>query len=145
MELRLEVRTRVDVSRDQQEIQVISVRSAGVPFKVIQSPDASCYSGLAQQLCAKVVSNSDFRRKLTTSGSWEKTKTCFNIESILGKEIPSDCFVTNILCRNCTDKNETHVRKLHSSPRDSQILFSLSDLKYPLAVPPSNRLLRTML
>ena len=43
MELRLEVRTRVDVSRDQHEIQVISVRSAGVPFKVIQSPDASCY------------------------------------------------------------------------------------------------------
>ena len=47
--LRLEVRTRVDVSRDQHEIQVISVRSAGVPFKVIQSPDASCYSGSAQQ------------------------------------------------------------------------------------------------
>lgn len=96
-------------------------------------------------LCAKVVSNSDFRRKLTTSGSWEKAKTCFNIESILGKEIPSDCFVTNILCRNCADRNETHVRKLHGSPWDSQILFSLSDLKYPLAVPPSNRLLRTML
>ena len=49
MELRLEVRTRVNVSRDQHEIQVISVRSAGVPFKVIQSPDASCYSGPAQQ------------------------------------------------------------------------------------------------
>ena len=49
MELRLEVRTRVDVSRDQHEIQVISVGSAGVPFKVIQSPDASCYSGSAQQ------------------------------------------------------------------------------------------------
>ena len=43
------VRTRVDVSRNQHEIQVISsVRSAGVPFKVIQSPDASCYSGSAQ-------------------------------------------------------------------------------------------------
>ena len=50
MELRLEVRTRVDVRRDQHEIQVISVRSAGVPFKVIQSPDASCYSGSAQHL-----------------------------------------------------------------------------------------------
>ena len=32
------------------QIQVISVRSAGVPFKVIQSPDASCYSGSAQQI-----------------------------------------------------------------------------------------------
>ena len=48
MESRLELRTRVDVSRDQHEIQVISVRSAGVPFKVIQSLDASCYSGSAQ-------------------------------------------------------------------------------------------------
>ena len=64
-------------------------------------------------LCAKVVSNSDFRRKLTTSGGRKKTKTCFNLESILGKEISSDCFLTNILCRNCADKNETLVRKLH--------------------------------
>ena len=64
-------------------------------------------------LCAKVVSNSDFRRKLTTSGGRKKTKTCFNLESILGKEISSDCFLTNSLCRNCADKNETLVRKLH--------------------------------
>ena len=52
-------------------------------------------------------------RKLTTSGGRKKTKTCFNLESILGKEISSDCFLTNILCRNCADKNETLVRKLH--------------------------------
>ena len=64
-------------------------------------------------LCAKVVSNSDFRRKLTTSGGRKKTKTCLNLESILGKEISSDCFLTNILCRNCANKNETLVRKLH--------------------------------
>ena len=38
-------------------------------------------------LCAKVVSNNDFRRKLTSSGGRKKTKTCFNLESILGKEI----------------------------------------------------------
>ena len=49
-------------------------------------------------LCAKVVSNSDFRRKLTTSGGRKKTKTCFNLESKLGKEISSDCFLTNIFC-----------------------------------------------
>ena len=30
-------------------------------------------------LCAKVVSNNDFRRKLTTSGGRNKTKTCFNL------------------------------------------------------------------
>ena len=38
-------------------------------------------------LCARVVSNNDFRRKLMTSGGRKKTKTCFNLESILGKEI----------------------------------------------------------
>ena len=38
-------------------------------------------------LCAKFVSNNDFRRKLATSGGRKKTKTCFNLESILGKEI----------------------------------------------------------
>ena len=64
-------------------------------------------------LCTKVVSNNDFRRKLTTSGGRKKTKTCFNLKSILGKEISSDCFLTNISCCNCADKNETLVRKLH--------------------------------
>ena len=54
MQSRLEVRTRFDVSRDQHEIQVISVRSASVAFKVIQSPDASCYSGLAQHFHANL-------------------------------------------------------------------------------------------
>ena len=52
-------------------------------------------------LCAKVVSNSDFRRKLTTLGGQKTTKTCLTLESTLGKEISSDCFLTNILCRNC--------------------------------------------
>ena len=32
-------------------------------------------------LCAKVVSNNDFRRKLTTSGGRKKTRTCFNLVS----------------------------------------------------------------
>ena len=52
-------------------------------------------------LCAKVVSNSDFRRKLTTSGGQKTTKTYLTLESTLGQEISSDCFLTNILCRNC--------------------------------------------
>ncbi|CAH3041064.1 unnamed protein product [Porites lobata] len=65
-------------------------------------------------LCAKVVSNSDFRRKLTTSGGQKTTKTCLTLESTLGKEISSDCFFTNILCRNCgIYLNETLARKLH--------------------------------
>ena len=50
---------------------------------------------------------------MSTSGGRKKTKTCFNLKSILGKEISSDCFLTSILCCNCADKNETLVRKLH--------------------------------
>ena len=81
-------------------------------LRVLDCPDSTptksiehvCVSPSSKEqicfLCAKVVSNNDFRRKLTT---------------ILpaGKEISSDCFLTNILCRNCADKNETLVRKLH--------------------------------
>ena len=58
----------------------------------------------------------NFVRKLsqtkTTSGEREKNKACFHLKSILGKEIFSDGFLTNILCRKCVDKNETLVRKL---------------------------------
>ena len=39
-------------------------------------------------LCVRKLSlTNDFRRKLTSSGGRKKTKTCFNLESILGKEI----------------------------------------------------------
>ena len=60
----------------------------------------------------------NFVRKLsqtkTTSGEREKkNEACFHLKSILGKEIFSDGFLTNILCRRCVDKNETLVRKLH--------------------------------
>ena len=56
-------------------------------------------------LCAKV---DDLRRP-------EKNKNLFQsrVNTGKGKEISSDCFLTNILCRNCADKNETLVRKLH--------------------------------
>ena len=37
------------------QIQVISVRSAGVPFKVIQSLGTSRYGGSAQQLSSQVL------------------------------------------------------------------------------------------
>ena len=50
---------------------------------------------------------------ITTSGRRKKTKACFNLESILGKEISSDGLLTNILYHDCADKNETIVPKLH--------------------------------
>ena len=49
---------------------------------------------------------------MTTSGGRNKTKACFNLESLLGKEISSDTLWTNTLCHNCADRNETLVRKL---------------------------------
>ena len=56
-----------------------------------KSIERVCVSPSAKEqiclLCAKVVSNNDFRRKVTSSGDRKKTKTCFNIEAILGKEI----------------------------------------------------------
>ena len=69
-----------------------------------KSTESVCVSPSSKEqicsLCAKV---DDLRRP-------EKKQ---KLVSILGKEISSDCFLTNILCRNCADKNETLVRKLH--------------------------------
>ena len=51
------------------------------------------------------------RRRPQAGG--KKNKACFHLKSILGKEIFSEGFLTNILCPKCVDKNETLVRKLH--------------------------------
>ena len=65
-------------------------------------------------LYTKVITNKDFKRKLTISGGQKKTKACLNLELIAGKEISSGegSLMTNISCRNCADKNETVVRKI---------------------------------
>ena len=58
-------------------------------------------------LCVScIVTNEDDLRRAG------KNKACFHLKSILGKEIFSDGFLTNILCRKCVDKIETLVRKL---------------------------------
>ena len=59
-------------------------------------------------LCVScIVTNEDDLRRAG------KNKACFHLKSILGMEIFSDGFLTNILCPKCVDKNETLVRKLH--------------------------------
>ena len=63
-------------------------------------------------LCTKEITNKDFKRKLTISGGQKKTKVCLNLELIAGKEIGEGSLLTNTLCRNCADKNETLVRKI---------------------------------
>lgn len=50
---------------------------------------------------------------ITISDGQKKTKACFNVESILGKENSSDGLLTNFLYHDCADKNETIVQKLH--------------------------------
>ena len=64
-----------------------------------------------------MITSKDFKRKLTISGGQKKTKACLNLELITGKEIYIQrrgevSLLTNILCRNCVDKNETIVRKI---------------------------------
>ena len=68
-------------------------------------------------LCAKVVPNNDFRRKLTTSGSREKTKTCFNLESILGKEIsqPREKYTTSFLSFHIKEQNRWEISSLEQN------------------------------
>ena len=53
----------------------------------------------------------DFKRKLT--------KACLNLELIAGKELYSGegSLLTNILRRNCADKNKTVVRKILASSK----------------------------
>ena len=50
---------------------------------------------------------------ITTSGVWEKTKACFNFESILGRRFPVMVCYRIIMWHDCADKNETIIRKLH--------------------------------
>ena len=53
-----------------------------------------------------MITKKDFKRKLT--------KVCLNPELIAGREIFSGegSLLTNTLCPNCTDKNETIARKI---------------------------------
>ena len=70
-----------------------------------------------EQICllyTKVITNKDFKRQLKISGGQKRTNAFLNLELIAGKEISSGegSLLTNILCRNCADKNETVVRKI---------------------------------
>ena len=56
-----------------------------------------------------MITSKDFKRKLTVLGGQKKTKACLNLELITGKE---GSLLTNILYRNCAEKNQTVVRKI---------------------------------
>ena len=84
------------------------------PTKTIDRP---CASPLSKEkiclLCAKDIENISYRRKLVISGV-KKTKACLNLELLLGKEFAVDDLPSNILCRNCADKNDKLVGKINA-------------------------------
>ena len=62
-------------------------------------------------LCAKDIENNDYKRRLVAAGN-TMSKVCLNLELLLGQELSVAHLLTNILCRNCADKNDTIVKKV---------------------------------
>ena len=83
------------------------------PTKVHNRLDISPSSKntICVQCCVSVV-KADVRRKLFTGASSEKTKACLSLELLLGTEIDRKLLLTEIICRNCFDRNETLVKKI---------------------------------
>jgi len=92
--------------------QMAASSAGSTPTKTIQRV---CVSPSSQDqiclLCSKVISNKDYRRKLVTSGG-RKSKICLNLEFLTGKEFVTGELITNILCRNCSDKNDNVVKRI---------------------------------
>ena len=125
MELRLEVRTRVDVSRDQHEIQVVSVRSAGVAFKVIQSPDTSRYSGPAHYI----------KESTLTALGVDGPEVNLELSTVLGQKTITSKRVTGLTVRGVNETTEiilprTYTRNVIPARR-SQIPRHDTALKWP--------------
>jgi hypothetical protein len=61
-------------------------------------------------LCCTVIVKADVRRKLFSSS--QKTKACLSLELLLGVELDKHALLTEIICRNCFERNETLVKKI---------------------------------
>ena len=61
-------------------------------------------------LCTTKVINKDYKRKLISSGI--KTRVCLDLELLSGREFGDADLTTNIICRNCADKNSGIVKKI---------------------------------
>ena len=63
--------------------------------------------------CGEFVSNVDKRRKLFHLKSPpEKTQACLNLERIISCSLDPESCITNTLCRSCTEKNSTLIKKM---------------------------------
>jgi len=58
------------------------------------------------------VINNDYRGRLVGSGG-RKNKACLDLEILAGSQFTPAELTTNIICRNCADKNETIVKKVN--------------------------------
>lgn len=79
-----------------------------VNSRVVISPSSK--NKICVLCCASIV-KADIRRKLFGPSS-EKTKACLSLELLLGVEIDKTLLLTEIICRNCYDRNETLVKKI---------------------------------
>ena len=82
------------------------------PIKVHSRLDISPSSKnrICVQCCRSEV-KADIRRKLF-GPSFKKTKACLSLELLLGEELDRNLLLTDIICRNCFDRNETLVKKI---------------------------------
>ena len=62
--------------------------------------------------CGKEVFNSQNRRRLFTCETAEKNKVCRNVELILGDVLSREELGAAIICRACTNRNETLAKKV---------------------------------
>ena len=78
--------------------------------------------------CGDQIDNADKRRKLFDGG--EKTQICKNLDRIFALGSPDSCvsdqivYFSNIICRNCSDKNITLLKKVdhtHKVIIDTQV------------------------
>lgn len=60
--------------------------------------------------CGEYISNADVRRKLYSVN--QRTKACLDLELLLGTKLDESFIQTNIVCRKCTDRNQTLSKKV---------------------------------
>ena len=100
--------------KSQEYLFLIAEGSAGsTPTKTITRVAVSpCSKEQICFLCAKQVVNNEYRRRLIGSGG-RKNKACLDLEILAGRQFTPTEMTTNIICRNCADKNETIVYKVN--------------------------------
>ena len=63
-------------------------------------------------VCGTEITDRSKRRKLFNAAT--KTSVCKNLETIIGRQLNLDSCLSNIVCRNCADKNTTLLKKVDS-------------------------------